>query len=309
MPLTASHQPTPQDNRRGILSMLAASAAFVAGDTFVRLTAAGLPTGEIMVLRGIMATSIVVVIMLIKGELHAARALSNKFVLARSIVEGFTTTTFIMALPHLPLADVTSIVSAAPLFMTAMIVMLGLQTVGWRRWAAIVVGFIGVLLVVQPSTSGIGWPAGLLILCAIFVGVRDIISRQAPPGLSTLTLTLGTTLSVTVVGALLGLFETWVWPQPKEVAWLASAACLVATGNFFIIRAFRGTDPTVVTPFRYVSILTSVISGFLVWREVPNAMAALGALLIIGSGVYTIWREKVRAREALDQPKNQAGAQ
>lgn len=307
MPVQPFHAPTPQDNRRGILSMLAASATFVAGDTLVRLTAAGLPTGQIMVLRGIIATSIVIVIMAVKGELGATRALRNKFVIARSIVEAFTTTTFIMALPHLPLADVTSIVSAAPLFMTAMIVMLGLQTVGWRRWAAIFTGFIGVLLVVQPSASGIGWPAGLLILCAIFVGVRDIISRQAPPGLSTLTMTLGTTMSVTLAGVVLGQFETWVRPQPKEIAWLTGAACLVAAGNFFIIRAFRGTDPTVVTPFRYISILISVFSGFIIWREVPNALAALGALLIIGSGVYTIWRERVRAREALEKPHRQDG--
>lgn len=304
-----SYVPTASDNRRGILSMLAASLSFTTGDALVRLTSAGLPVSQIMFVRGVMSVIIVLSLMYATGVLSEVRALGNKILAGRSLVEAITTTTFIMALPHLPLANVISIVSAAPLIMTAIIVLLGLQTVGWRRWAAILTGFVGVLFVVQPSASGIGLPALLLITCATFVAVRDLFSQRAPSGISTLAITLGTTLSVTVTGAVLGLFQTWQWPQTKEMIWLACAACCVACGNYFIIRAFRNSDPTIVTPFRYISILISVIMGFAIWGELPNALAAIGALLIIGSGIYTIWRERVRSREALAQFKSSdAGA-
>ena len=278
--------------------MLAASIAFVTGDMLVRLSAAGLSVSQIMVVRGAISVSIVLAIMAATGVLHELRGLANRMVAGRSLVEVVSTTVFITALPHLPLADVTSIVSAAPLIMTAMIVMLGLQVVGWRRWAAIVIGFIGVLLVVQPTGAGIGWPALLLILCATMVAVRDLFSQRMPPGISTLVVTLATLLFVTVFGGVLALFQPWRWPTPKEMAWLTAAACCIIIGNFFIVRAFRASDPTVVTPFRYVSILFSAIFGFLVWGDIPNTLAAIGAVLIIGSGVYTIWRERVRAREA-----------
>ncbi|MGL4494657.1 MAG: DMT family transporter [Beijerinckiaceae bacterium] len=302
MPVTPlTHSPSTLDNRRGILSMLAASIAFVSGDTLVRLTAATMGVGQIMFMRGLMSVSIVLAIMAATGMLREMRALAHRMVIGRSLIEVVSTTVFIMALPHLPLADVTSILSSAPLIMTAMIVMLGWQTVGWRRWAAILVGFLGVVLVVQPTGAGIGWPALLLILCATLVAARDLFSQRTPPGIPTLVLTLGTLSFVTAFGGLLSLFQPWRTPSTQEMVWLASAACCIVVGNFFIVRAFRASDPTVVTPFRYVSILVSAMVGFLVWGDIPNTLAAIGALLIIGSGVYTIWRERVRAREAAAQ--------
>ncbi|MGL4324830.1 MAG: DMT family transporter [Beijerinckiaceae bacterium] len=295
--------PTAQDNRRGILSMLAASFVFVIGDTLVRLTAATLPTGEIMVLRGLISISLVLLIMAFTGTLRDMRGIAKPVVLARSVVESLITASFITALPHLPLADVTSIVSAAPLVMTAIIVILGLEIVGWRRWLAIIVGFVGVLFVMQPSAQGIGWPALMLLGCTILIAVRDLITRQAGAGISTMTMTLGTTVSVTVVGLIMGWFEKWTMPGATESTWIICAAVLVAAGNFFIIRAMRGTDVSVVMPFRYASILNSTVLGFFVWQELPNGWAIIGAGLIISSGIYTIWRERVRALEAKAREK------
>ena len=132
------------------------------------------------------------------------------------------------------------------------------------------------------------------------VAIRDLVTRRLDPEAPTIVVTLGMALSVGGAGALLGALETgWRWPTQQEAAWLGVAGVAVSIGNFMDIEAFRRADIAVVSPFRYTSLVLASLYGFVIWREWPDLWTLAGSALIVGSGLYTIWRERVRAREAI----------
>lgn len=287
------------DNRRGIFSMLFSVVTFVASDLMVRLAAETLPTGEIMAFRGVLATSIVFATATFSGFFHDLPRFLKGRVLFRGALEGLIAILFIAALPHLPFAVITATLLASSLVTTALAALLGIERVGIRRWSALAVGFVGVLVVLRPTPSEIT-PAALLALgCTFLVGFRDIVTRTIDPDTPTIVIALASTLLVTLLGAALGLVETgWRWPTLWEATLLAGAAAAVACGNIMIVAAFRRADVAVVTPFRYTSIVFASLAGIVVWRETPDIWTLIGSLMIVGSGLYTIWRVRVRAREA-----------
>ena len=289
----------PADNRRGILAMLASVAAFVTNDMFVRLTAATLPTGEIMILRSIAAVALIAAIATATGAIRSAWMLSSPIVLLRGALEGFIAVMFIAALPHIPFADITAILLAASVIATGIAAILGIEKVGVRRWSALLVGSLGVVVMLRPGVSGLTPYALLALACTILVAIRDLVTRRLDPEAPTIVVTLGMALSVGGAGALLGALETgWRWPTQQEAAWLGVAGVAVSIGNFMVIEAFRRADIAVVSPFRYTSLVLASLYGFVIWREWPDLWTLAGSALIVGSGLYTIWRERVRAREA-----------
>jgi drug/metabolite transporter (DMT)-like permease len=289
----------PIDNRRGILAMLAAVLAFVTSDSLMRLAAADLPTGQIIVLRGVVATALVAATAASLGALRDIGAFRQPLVILRGAIEGVVALLFIAALPGLPLADITAILLASSLMSTAIAATLGMEKVGVRRWAALIVGFGGVVIVLRPGLAGLTPPALLVCACTILIAIRDIVTRRIQASAPSLAIALASTVIVTLAGGLLGLVEPdWRWPTQSEAAVLLGAAGAVGVGNVMVIAAFRRSDVAVVSPFRYSSIVIAAAAGYLIWREVPDRWTLLGAAMIVGSGLYTIWREQVRAREA-----------
>jgi drug/metabolite transporter (DMT)-like permease len=285
-------------NRRGIVAMLCAMSCFTCSDALLKTMTAQLTAGQIMTIRGVFATAIMIGLIVARGEIRQIAHVGTTRVLLRAVLEAVIAFLFIVSLTHLPLANLTAILQATPLMMTLIAVGLGLEAVGWRRWSAIAVGFVGVLLIVKPSAAGFNTYAIISLGTAALVAVRDIVTRGIGGHISTTVVTLSTTATVTLLGLGLSVAEEWRPITWSEVGLLGIAAVFVCLGNMAVVRAFRIGEMSVVSPFRYAIILTSLVAGFIVFGEWPDAVATCGIVLIVLSGVYTVHREQIRARAA-----------
>jgi drug/metabolite transporter (DMT)-like permease len=284
-------------NLRGILAMCAAMALFVANDTLVKLAAAELPTHQILFLRGIMASALVAMAILWRGAQREWRSLLHPLIVLRSLIEAFIAYTYIAALGTLSVADVTAILLLSPLLITAFSALVLKEDVRWRRWAAVAVGCVGMLLVVRPG-GGVFGPAALLaLLSTIGVAARDLVTRRLPATAPTLLVTASTVLLLTALSGIACLALPMAPLRPAALAWLAAAAVLVLFGNFAIVVAFRDVDVSAVSPFRYTVIVWAVAAAYVVFGETPDPLGWAGITLIVGSGLYAMHRETARARQ------------
>ena len=278
--------------------MLAAMSLFTANDTLLKLATASHPPGQIMAVRGVIATLLSVGVIVAAGQLAHVRSILSPLVLLRAGLEAGVAFLFITSLAVLPLANITAILQATPIIMAFIAVLLGIETVGWRRWSAIVVGFMGVLLIVRPGLEGFDAYAVLALLSAVLVACRDFATRAVGVHVPSIVITLSTTAGVCLAGFLLGAAEDWRPLAVADLGLLATAATFVTAGNFAVITAFRGTDVSAVSPFRYSNVPLAIVLGAAVFGDVPDLFAATGIALIVASGIYTIHRERVRQREA-----------
>jgi drug/metabolite transporter (DMT)-like permease len=285
-------------NARGIVAVLLAMALFVMSDSVVKLAGEVMPPSEIMAVRGVIAVLLMGGVAVATVDITRWHLAAQPRVLLRAGIEAVIAVLFLVSLPHLPLADMTAIQQATPIVVTVLSAVALKETVGWRRWLAVCAGFIGVVLVIQPTGQGINLFAILALACATLVAVRDLVTRKLDPAIPTQLVTFTTTASVCVTGFAGAPLERWTPLTPKTLAYLAASAILVSLANVFVIRAFRGTEASVVAPFRYSGVLWAVALGFLIWGHVPNALAVLGTLVLIASGLYIMHREALRRRTA-----------
>jgi drug/metabolite transporter (DMT)-like permease len=285
-------------NRRGALAMVFAMASFAVNDALVKLATVSYPTGQVLAIRGLFATLAALLLLRAVGQFGDIRAAARPIVLARAGIEALIAVSFITALAHLPLANITAILQAASLVVVALAALIGVERVGWRRWLAIVVGFVGVLIIVRPAAEGFTIFSLYALLSALLVGVRDLVTRRIDAKVPSAVVTLTTTVTVCLVGWILGLFESWAALSLTATLYLIAAALFVAAGNYGIIVAYRQGDVSLVSAFRYSVLVFALILGLAIWGERPDGPALFGALLIVGSGLYALHRERVRAAEA-----------
>jgi len=289
--------PSPADNLRGIGAMIAAQLFFTLNDTCTKLVAEHLPASQIMAVRGVMAVGLVFGIAWVNGGLRELHILGRPLVLLRSAVDAVIAFGFITALPHLPLADITVILQATPLVLTAMSATILRETVGWRRWAAVLAGFAGVVIVVQPTgAGGLSLWALIAVGVSVLIAVRDLLTRALGPGVPSFTATIGSTVAVAILGLAGGITDVWDQPALWEVGLLALAAILVTLATQTVIVAFRNVEVSAVSPFCYAAIVWATIMGWLVWGQTLEPVSWAGAALIVGSGLYTFHREALRRR-------------
>jgi drug/metabolite transporter (DMT)-like permease len=281
-------------NRRGIIAMLAAMTFFVFSDTVLKLATAGFPPGQIMAVRGVFAVLITLGIITATGQLRQLPGILSPLVLTRAALEAGVSFLFITSLAVLPLANITAILQSTPIIITLIVVVLGMEQVGWRRWGAVIVGFVGVLLIVRPSPAGFDIYALIALITAALIAGRDFVTRGIGDHVPSIVITFSTTAAVMLAGLLAGLGETWPPLGLYEMGLLFAAALLVTVGNFAIIVAFRGTDVSVVSPFRYSNVPMAIVLGLLVFSELPDLISFAGIALIVLSGIYTIHREQLR---------------
>ena len=284
-------------NRRGMFALAGAMAAFAVNDMILKLTAQHYPLGEVITVRGLLATTFVGAFLVGFGHVFALRAAFSPIVLGRTALDGLAMVLFTTALIHMPLAELSAINLVSPLIITAMAVIFFREEVGWRRWTAIGIGFIGTLVIVKPTPSAFNAWALLGIACA-FAGVsRDMITRRLDPRIPTLVISFTAAAGSAVFGTIMGLFEQWRPMALYDVGMLAISAAFVATGHFLIVIAFRGSvDVSAIAPFRYTLLIWAGICGYVAFGEVPDRTAIFGSALIVGSGLYALHREVVRRR-------------
>ena len=280
--------------------MLAGSIAIICNDSIIKLLGTHLPAGEIMALRGALVSGLLLAACLWYGALTApASYLLKPAFSLRLIGEMGATVTFLVSLMHMRFADASGIQQFQPLAVTAASAVFLAEPVGWRRWLAALAGFIGVLLIVKPG-SGAFEPYALLSgACVVFVALRDLATRVVAQGVPTLVLALSSALIVMFAGFAMQTGGAWVAPQPLEWLGVAVTASLMFAGYMLITTAVRIAELSVVSPFRYASVIFAVLLQIGIWGIVPDAWTLLGIAIVVGAGMYAFHREQMRRNSGI----------
>src|SRR5437588_6017785 len=291
------------ENLRGIMLMVAARLVFAGSDTFTKLASEGLPASEVVVLRNAVSLPIVFFMAWRLGGLRHLSAFGDRVVLSRSVLEGTGTLAFVAALPYVMLGQSAVILLTVPIILVALSALVFKEEVGWRRWTAIFVGFGGVVMVAGPFG---GRPTFYLLLTqftAVAWAIRDLITSRIVGRIPTATVALINTVVVGLLAVPGALFQEWRGFGAQEALYLLGSGSLVAVANFLYIDALRTGAIAVVAPFRYTAALWATIAGFIVWGDIPDFWGVVGTFFIIGSGLYTFYRElevaKARSLEAI----------
>lgn len=292
------------DNTRGALLMATAMAVFCCNDAMVKTLTQELSIPQIMAVRGVMTTALVFAVSIILGVRPSLRTFTHPLVLLRTAFELGATLCFFNALARIDFASAASIMQSLPLAVTLGAAVLFGEPVGWRRWSAIIVGFLGVLLIIQPGPEGFSTDALFPLAAVFFTASRDLVTRRISKEIPTLHVTLFTSFIIMIAGFIL-IAPTGGWHPISGFNWLllVFTAIAVFCGYQAIILAMRGGEISFVAPFRYTSLIWSLIVGVLVFGEHPGMTVLLGAAVVICSGLYTFYRE---SRRAIDTAKTAA---
>ena len=282
------------------MTIVACNLLFLINDTLIKVVSVDLPLGEIITIRGTFATILLTPIVFLTGAHRQVRLLATWPVFWRVIAEIFAAIFYLAALLRIPIANANTISQIVPLTVTAAGAIFFGEAVGWRRWTAIAVGFVGVLIVVRPGFAGFNMFGLLALASALFVTLRDMTTRMMPRALSALLVALLTGFVVGLCGPIYGaiLQETWVVPPPASLGLLFIGVFFLIGGYLTAIDFMRHGDISVVAPFRYVVIIWAIIVGVIVWGEVPDWPMLAGMAVIAASGIYTFRRERNLARLA-----------
>lgn len=284
-------------NLRGALFMVISMAAFTVNDAIAKFVSDSMNMAQVMLVRGIFASMLVGVIAWQSGALIQLRHAFDSMVMLRVAGDAAGTLTFLLALQHLPLANVSAILQALPLAVAMGAALFLGEGVGWRRWLAISVGFIGVLIVVRPGVEGFSVHSLLVLACVLFCAVRDLATRRIPEAIPSLLVSAVTSIAITILGAaLLPAMGGWTPMQPSMVLYLALAAVLVLIGYQFIIMAMRVGDISFIAPFRYTALLWAIALSIVIFGDFPDSAMIMGSAIIVASGLYTLYRERVVGR-------------
>jgi len=288
-------------NRAGILAMIGAMACFIVNDALVKYASQSVPAAQLIFVRGAMASTLVLAVARAMGATARITEIARGWVLTRALVDAVASMLFLVSLFHLPISSATAINMTSPLIITVLAAVLIGERVGPQSWLASGVGFVGVLLIVQPQSEGFNSYAIVCLFATVLLSVRDLLTRRVHVGIPSILVTLSTTVSVTLFAGAFALLEGWSPLSVFELGLLAIAAAFLATAYFLLVSSTRRGDLSLIAPFRYTGLVFAAIVGFVVWGDVPNALAWSGIVLLVGSGIYVL-RASRRARVAPPSP-------
>jgi drug/metabolite transporter (DMT)-like permease len=277
--------------------MVVAMSGFTLNDAITKVASESMNMAQVMLIRGAFASLFVGLLAWQRGALALPGSMLQPMVAIRVIGEAGATASFLIALAHLPIANVSAVLQALPLAVTMGAALVFKEGVGWRRWLAIAIGFAGVLIIVRPGFEGFSIYSLLALACVACCAVRDLATKRIPQAIPTLLVSTTTAVAMTVLGAALLLpMGGWTPMTGESTAFLALAAVLVVIGYQFIIMAMRMGDISFVAPFRYTALLWSILLGLFIFGDVPDLPMILGATVIVGSGLYALYRERIVGR-------------
>lgn len=199
---------------------------------------------------------------------------------------------FFYGLSKMPLVNALTLGFTAPLMVTALSVPFLGEQVGWRRWIAVSCGFIGTLVMLRPGSGEFTF-ASLAILIAAFCYACQAITARHLKTESMLSLAVYVVVGPLIIASLLISNETWTTPDAKGWILMAAAGVCSAIAWVGFINGYRGSSPVILAPFEYAALIGGAVAGYLIWDEIPDRFVVLGALIIIGSGLYVVYREVV----------------
>ncbi len=281
------------ENIRGSLLMVGSMAGFALEDMLIKQMAVALPMGQVIVMIGLGGTISFSTLTLVRGQRVWSRAFLSWPVMLRSLGEIIATSGFVAAIVLTTLSSASAILQATPLAVTLGAALFLHEPVGWRRWTAIVVGFLGVLLIIRPGLEGFAPESLLAVIAVAGLALRDLAVRHVPPEVTSAQLSVWGFVVVVPTGLLMMLFMGTppAVPGSTDLARLGAAFVVGGLGYYAIVAATRTGDVAVVVPFRYTRLVFAMALGALAFGERPDALMLTGAALIVGAGLYTIWRE------------------
>ena len=287
-----------ENKGRGIAAMLAAVLCFALMDVCLKQLAAVYPTMQVTFLRGAAGLPLLLAITAIRREWSELVPARLELHVMRGLLTVVTLFAFVYAVRVLSLADAYSIFLAAPLIVTALSVPILRERVGWRRWIAIAVGMIGALIMLKPSGAGLITLGGMAALISAFTYALGVILIRVASRTDTAPATVFWTLLVLSVAAGLLAVRDWIDLQPQHWPLIVAMAITGTLGQILLTDAFRRCPAGVVTPFEYTALIWGVALDWLVWHVLPHQRMLTGAIFVVGSGLYVIYREHRRGTNA-----------
>ena len=288
------------NNFKGILLMLIAMAGFTMEDLFMKKLSVNLSTGQILITLGFGSSLVFALMAKSKGYKLTAKIFWSKGMLIRQFAEGIAAIAFITSLTLIPLSTVAAVFQATPLVITMGAALFLGEAVGWRRWLAIIVGLIGVLIIIRLGLNSFDPNVGYVLIAVLFVTVRDLITRKLPMNVPSTIVSFQAFASLIIAGGILIFLsdQKIVSLDENQIYFVLGGIIFGVIGYYCIVASTRIGEAGVVTPFRYSRLLFAIIIGFLFFNERPDFLTLLGASIVIMTGIYTVLRERYLARRS-----------
>jgi drug/metabolite transporter (DMT)-like permease len=284
---------------RGSLFMILATGFYVVNDTMMKLATESLPPYQTLMMRGAAAFIWGMPLLFLLGHGRRLSLLFDGRVLTRNLCETGAILCFVVALANMPIADATALGQVTPLIVLIGASLLFGERITWLRWALIGCGFIGAILVAQPTGEGISIFAVLALANAVLSAVRDLVGRRVGANIPGMIVAISAVIIVLAAAAVAHLVsEEWVAPGSRALLLLAGSGFFLIFGHFFIFMAYRIGPTGLVAPFYYCFTLWAVISGSVVFQQLPNELAAAGIALVVASGLAIVLIDTRRRRPA-----------
>jgi S-adenosylmethionine uptake transporter len=280
-------------NTLGALLMMAAMAAFTLNDTLLKLTDGALPLAQLLFLRGIASTVLIYALARSLGALRFQVARRDWWLIAvRSAAEVGAAFFFVTALLNMPLANVTAILQALPLTVAVAAALVFREPLGWRRMSAILIGFMGMLLIVRPGSDGFSLWSAYALMAVLCVTVRDLATRRLSRDVPSMTVTLASSVAVTLCFGAASTVTEWGPITLPLAALIGGASVIIMAAYFFSVRAMRVGDIGFIAPFRYTGLIWALVLGWVVFEDWPSNLTLIGALIVVAMGLFTLYREQ-----------------
>lgn len=278
---------------RGIVLMLCAVGFFAVMDTLLKLLTSRYPPMQVSALRGAASLVLIVGTLLVMNRLRDLRAERPGMHVLRGLLMVAVMGGFLYAVRALSLADAYAIFLTAPLLVTAFAALMLREKVGWHRWTAILVGLAGALYMLRPSTSSfVTWGAVGAFVSAIAYALSAVLVRVLTKTETTSSVAVWSMSVMTLVSAAIA-WKSWVAVSGSDWWIIAVIGVTGAIAQLLLIEAFRSAPASVIAPFEYTALLWGIAFDWLVWQVLPHSRVLIGGAIVVASGLYVIWRERL----------------
>ena len=281
-------------NLIGSLWMVAAMAVFAIEDAFIKAASVMLPVGQILVIFGMGGALIFAGLARLNAQPLFVKDVVSRPMRFRILFEIVGRLFYVLAIAVIPLSAATVILQATPLVVVAGAALVFGEKVGWRRWTAIIIGLIGVIIIIRPGTDSFSMLSVLAVIGMIGFAGRDLASRAAPATLSTWLLGLYGFIAVVIAGVAYSIWQGQAYVRPSvEISLYLLLSVLAGVGAYScLMKAMRTGDVSAVTPFRYTRLLFGIAFGVALFGEELSVPMLAGSGLIVISGLFILWRGK-----------------
>lgn len=286
------------DNLTGAFLMMASMACFVLNDTLMKAMAEDVPLFQLLFLRGVLTSIAVAVMAWRMGGFRRMPARQDRWLIFwRILAETAAAYFFLTALFHMPLANITAILQALPLTIALGAALFFGEPIGWRRLVAILIGFVGVMLIIRPGTEGFTIYSLYGLAAVACVTVRDLTTRRLSSDTPSILVTFLTSVVIMAVFGLASLPAEWTPMDTRSSLLTFGAAVMIIGGYLFSIMVMRVGEISFIAPFRYTGLIFALLLGWFAFGDWPVPLTLLGAAIVVGSGLFTLYREARLGRQ------------